>query len=171
MGFYDSKGYSVLAIKSVIYLMKIINIKINCDIFIGSTCPHLNDIKETIKGNKSFRLFLNKNNLKDLYIKFDLALGALGMSFLERIQIGVPSIVIPQNKIQKKLIRYWQRQNVAFVSENNIRSILNSMVNLILCDSIRVTKVENGKALLDGNGSKRIAKIIKDFDEDKISIL
>ena len=34
IGFYDSKGYSVLAIKSVIYLMKIINIKINCDIFI-----------------------------------------------------------------------------------------------------------------------------------------
>ena len=48
------------------------------------------------------------------------------MSFLERIQIGVPSIVIPQNKIQKELIRYWQRQNVAFVSENNIRSILNN---------------------------------------------
>ena len=170
MGFYDSKGYSVLAIKSVIYLMKVINIKINCDIFIGSACPHLKEIKEIIKENKFFRLFLDNNNLKYLYVKFDLALGSLGMSFLERIQIGVPSIVIPQNKIQEELVRYWKRQNVAFVSENNIRSILNSMVNLILCDNIRAIKVENGQALLDGNGSKRIAKIIKDFDEDKISI-
>ena len=29
MGFYDSKGHTVFAIKSVIYLMKIIKIRIN----------------------------------------------------------------------------------------------------------------------------------------------
>ena len=128
MGFYDSKGHTVFAIKSVIYLMKIIKIRINCDIYLGSSCPHLIKIKKIIEENKNFRLFLDKRNIKDLYPNFDLALGAIGMSFLERIHIGVPSIVIPQNKLQEELIRYWKRQDVAFMCDNNIYSILNSMI-------------------------------------------
>ena len=170
MGSYDSKGYSVIAMKAVLNLIKIVKIKINCAVFIGNSCPQLKNIKKLIKENSCFKLHLDNRNIKDYYPNFDLALGALGVSFLERIYVGVPSIIIPQNKIQRELIRYWKEKDVAFLSDNNIYSMLNSMISLIVCDNIRLKKVKNGQALLDGLGAKRIVKIIKKHNEDKIPI-
>ena len=96
--------------------------------------------------------------MEELYKKSSFAIGAPGFSQLERIEYKIPSILIAQNKTQKKLLKYWVASGCALVVQN-IEKELKKLFYLISSNEVKSNIIKS----FDYNGAKRIYKNIKAF--------
>ena len=91
----------------------------------------------------------------------NIAIGAPGLSYMERLASGIPNILIPQNNIHIDLIDKWVSLGCAIKAENSIRSIQDSL-NLLILDNVLKTKlIKTGHKFIDGKGGIRIVEEIK----------
>ena len=132
------------------------------NIILGKYKKNVNAIRKMISVNKSFKLFKNLLNLETMYKKSDFAIGAPGFSQIERTEYNIPTILIAQNSIQKKLLSGWHHSGCALVVENlqELNSKITSMINSKeLKKNIKKNMLKN----IDGKGVFRIIKKIEDY--------
>tara|TARA_B100000902_G_scaffold399197_1_gene468926 strand:- start:3729 stop:5204 length:1476 start_codon:yes stop_codon:yes gene_type:complete len=88
-------------------------------IVIGVQNKRKNQIINQIKNLKNFQAVLgNKDNLYSFFLNSKLVITSVGMSMYEHLTLGLNSIVIPQNKLQKKVINNLSSINlINFVSD------------------------------------------------------
>ena len=88
-------------------------------IVIGVQNKRKNQIINQIKNLKNFQAVLgNKDNLYSFFLNSKLVITSVGMSMYEHFTLGLNSIVIPQNKLQKKVINNLSSINlINFVSD------------------------------------------------------
>lgn len=104
--------------KSVIEVLSSIDIdyQMDVDVILGANAPHIESIMTKIKGaNKNIRLIIQPNNLIDILVESDLAIGAAGGSMLERCCLGLPSLIYVAAENQKEFARYYSELGVAFL--------------------------------------------------------
>ena len=71
-------------------------------------------------------MIVNKKNMNSIYKKSFFAIGAPGISQAERLASGVPTILISQNILHKKIIDNWIKLECAIKSDlNNIKLTKN----------------------------------------------
>lgn len=114
---------------------------------------------------KPLKILQNVKNINEIMIQHDIAITAGGNTLLELASLGVPSVVICGEKFEEETSKILQRNgfgiNLGFgkdLSGKKIENIVNSLMNN---KEMRIRMSKNGKNLIDGKGSNRIANIIQ----------
>jgi len=159
-GAYDSIGITINAIEAIKNILLYHSYSFETVITLGKDSPIINKVRDLIKNLPNFQLILESKNMENIYRNCNIAIGAPGLSFLERLASGVPSVLIAQNKIHDELIEKWVKLGCAVRAENSIMSIQNNLNLLYLDHILRNTIITKGQNLVDGNGGNRIVKEI-----------
>lgn len=159
LGAYDSKGITLKAIKAVKKLKKIKN-KVFTYILVTKYFPFIKIIEDNLKNDKNFKVIVDKKNIIDVANNCDLAIGAPGISHLERLALGIPTVLLAQNIKQTNLVEFWSKKKCAILANNSVQSIFQKVLYLMDDKSVRDLIIKNGKKNIDGLGAKRIAEKI-----------
>ena len=98
--------------------------------------------------------------MSKIYNNSSIAIGAPGLSHMERLYFGIPTILIPQNDIHTSIVDKWVDIGCAIKSKNSISLIEKKIFSIIENSNIRNNLIKNGTSLVDGKGALRIAKEI-----------
>ncbi len=114
-GNVDSKGLTEKTIKVLLNLFEENiayknNFKIN--VVIGKQKKNINFIKKILFDQESFKLHFNLDKLDNIYKKTFFAIGAPGFSQVERSEYGIPTLLIAQNELQKKVITILEKKRL-----------------------------------------------------------
>ena len=145
---------------------------------IGKTAP-LNSLKNTISGNVfivatgpslskiDFNLYIDNFNISIILKESDLVIGSGGLSLLERLTVGVPSITFPisenQNLIKKKIHKL---NCTYFITEELINDFIGIMMKLINNYKLRERMSKLARIKFDGKGVLRVSPGIYTDKED-----
>jgi spore coat polysaccharide biosynthesis predicted glycosyltransferase SpsG len=159
-GSVDSIGITLNVIQAIknIFLNKKYDFKIF--ITLGKDSPIIQQVKSSIRMFTSFKLIIDSPNMKKIYSESILCIGAPGLSFLERLSVGLPSLLIAQNDKHMKLINTWVNLGCAIKASNNIKSIENNLKRLLFDKDTCIKIINNGIKIVDGKGANRIAETI-----------
>jgi spore coat polysaccharide biosynthesis predicted glycosyltransferase SpsG len=168
MGSYDSLGITLNIIKAVQNLSFKLKKIMKTTIVLGTGSPIIKEVEKIIKEDLDFNLLIDVKNMNNIYNNSNIAIGAPGLSHMERLYIGLPTILIAQNVVHETLIDKWVNLGCAIKSSNNIKVIEKKILNIIENKIISKELIKNGKKLIDGKGAFRIAqailKVFKTYD-------
>ena len=143
-------------------LKKILQKKIKITIVVGPSYKYLKNIKKYI-SNKEIKLFQNKKNISNLFIKQDLVITSAGITTYELASLGIPSILIPMDKYQMKTAKKMELNgfglNYGYWNDNGQK--LDKLINSISNYENRKKMSKRGKKIVDGKGLERILKKIE----------
>ena len=158
MGMYDSKGVTLEIVKVLKKLYEKRQINFKTFITLGSNSPILNNLKREISKSKDkITLQIDTKNMYEIYNKCVFAIGAPGLSHLERLASGLPSILISQTKNHELLINKWKQKWCALVSQNNRSSIERAILKMNNSKRLRKKIGLQGQLNVDGKGAARIS--------------
>ena len=139
--------------------------KYNITIVIGPSYKYLKNIEKIIFNNKKIKLFQNKKNIAELYIKHDIVISSAGITAYELACLGIPSIFMPMDKYQMKTAKEMELNGFGInygYWDNNYKK-LDQTIYLISNQDIRKKMSTCGKKLVDGKGLERILKKIQEL--------
>jgi spore coat polysaccharide biosynthesis predicted glycosyltransferase SpsG len=163
MGYFDSKGITIKILKAIELIIYKFNYDIVVNVVIGNESLHLVEIN-TFK-DKNSKLFIH-NNVRDMslfYKNSDIAIGATGLSNMERLAAGLPTLLIAQNKDQNNLINNLVKNGYALTAKNTLHSIEKAIIQMFSSSRELRAISRKGVKLVDGKGAKRIAKSINNI--------
>lgn len=146
-------GGSDVTNETPFYLNKVIKYYPDAKItvVIGKGFNNINEIMEQKNKEIEFAFNTNALSMRNLMLKSDLAVSAAGQTISELARVGVPTIGIQIAENQKNNIKYWQEAGF-LLTKDNIGNKLSYELRK-RCSSI-------GKALIDGQGVKRIVEVL-----------
>ena len=159
-GAYDSMGITLNVIKAIKNLLISNSYTDDIVITLAGGSPIINQVKTLIKNFSNFQLVLDSKNMEAIYEDCNIAIGAPGLSYLERLASGLPSILISQNEIHNSLIDKWVKLGCGLRAENSTKSIQKNLKLLLFNDILRKKIIIEGKNLVDGKGASRIVNEI-----------
>jgi spore coat polysaccharide biosynthesis predicted glycosyltransferase SpsG len=159
-GAVDSYGVTLKAIQAIKNIILKYNYEYKVIITLGKYSPIIKYVKLAINDITNFKLIIDSFNMKDIYNKSTISIGAPGLSYLERMASGLPSLLVAQNVKHIKLINSWANLRCCIKANNNVSSIEYNLKRLLINKGLRRDIINNGVNLIDGEGSSRIAKHI-----------
>ncbi len=159
-GAFDSSGITLNVIMAIKNLLLFHSHKYFIVITLGKDSPILDKVRASIKNFSNFQLVIDSKNIEDIYRDCSIAIGAPGLSYLERLASGLPSLLISQNKIHDGLINKWVKLGCAVRAKNSIKSIQNNLNHFLLDNNLQKKISIKGKNIIDGKGANRIVKEI-----------
>ncbi len=135
---------------------------------VGAFSEDLKQIKHLTKGNKNIEIHQNVTDMKGLMLKSDLSVTAAGSTQYELCACGIPSInyVLADNQILGAL-GFFKRSIMEYAGDvrkdkDFYRTLHEKTIALSLDKLKREIMSKKAKALVDGRGAKRIAKVISE---------
>jgi spore coat polysaccharide biosynthesis predicted glycosyltransferase SpsG len=151
MGGADPNCLSLNAIESLEKLPE----KCLINVIVGPLCPFTDCISTAAK--KSFHevvIHHNPRELPELMRRADFAISGCGTSFFELSYLGTPSIVVPQNEVERNFCRYLSERQMALYFEADEIDI-TPMLNCENRNSFRHLQMHT----FDGKGAERILQL------------
>ena len=109
-------------------------------------------------------LLIDNREIEKVYSKMDLAIGAGGLSLFERFYIGVPSLSVMTNDLQKESIIYSEKQNstisIGSYKDVSVSKISSYLLKITDNYNLRSELFKNAKILVDGEGVNRVVNKI-----------
>jgi UDP-2,4-diacetamido-2,4,6-trideoxy-beta-L-altropyranose hydrolase len=101
MGGGDLFNLTTIAIRAV----KLIKKNININVVIGATNPHYEEVKSLCDLLPDTKLYIQVDNMAELMLQADLAIGAGGATTWERCYLGLPALtlVFAENQVETTL--------------------------------------------------------------------
>jgi spore coat polysaccharide biosynthesis predicted glycosyltransferase SpsG len=114
--------------------------------------------------NFNFYSYISASDMKNLMLKCDIAISGGGQTLYELARVGLPTLVICFANNQKNNIEGLKERRVidyigSYRDKNLFSNLKKSIDNLFLCQK-RMKKAKLLKKAIDGNGVKRIVKIL-----------
>jgi spore coat polysaccharide biosynthesis predicted glycosyltransferase SpsG len=160
-GLYDSQNCTKLAINA----LKETKFDGIVRVAIGSKAPHLSKIKQML-SNYSFEIeiYEDVDGLYELNSEADLVIGAGGVSLLERMALGKPSITFIVTDNQESQVK-WATSIGATISftlnEYLLKSDIVNTINILLSDMrIRNNMSKIAANIIDGKGALRASEVL-----------
>ncbi len=160
-GLYDSLDCTTLVINAI----KKTKFDGIVQVAIGSRAPHLSKIKNLlINCSFSIEIYEDMDGLYELNSGADLVIGAGGVSLLERMALGKPSITFIVADNQEGQVK-WATVLGATISltlnENLLESDVVNAINILLSDEkVRKNMSEIASNIVDGKGALRVSEIL-----------
>ena len=158
-GLRDSNNYSLQTLDT----LSACNFDGKVVVAIGSQSPHLKSLL-SVKEKYDFivEVVLDSDGLHELMKKTDMVIGAGGVSLLERMALGKPSVTIIAAENQRNQAD-WAETIGATINADPLKSEFKTdmirAINLLLNQKEkRVEMGYRGMNTIDGKGSKRVAK-------------
>ena len=106
-----------------------------------------------------------QHEIKKIYLSCDLCIGSAGISIWDRINLGLPNIVVNPNFQQSHLAEYLKTKKIVKVIDvrNNYLTMAEKMIIIkFLKNPIeRYKMIKLGLELIDGNGLSRVLNFIQ----------
>lgn len=164
LGGADPENLTAKVVKALSRIDK----KLRAILVLGPAYTHHEELRELLKDvKKSKPKFVVKSNVKNmakLMMEADLALTAGGETIYELAATGTPAINISQVEHQSINASELEREGTAVnlglgkdVSEEQIRDVVEQLIG---DKEMREKMSARGKKLVDGKGTKRVAKVI-----------
>jgi len=133
------------------------------NIAIGGQAPNLKKILNSINSYSfSVNIILDSNGLYDLLIQSDMVIGAGGVSLLERMSLGRPSVTIVAADNQRKQCAWSEKFGATILVdplEQQFQYDLTNAITILLKSEERRLEMSNkGMAIIDGKGGMRVAR-------------
>ena len=134
------------------------------DIVVGTNNPYKEEIKKLVHARPRTTIHFNLPHLADLMSSADLAIGAGGSTNLERMCLGLPTLLIACAENQKlssialakmnlvSYLGYYTTIDVEVISE----AIVNLMSDPLLLKEMSI----RNKILVDGLGTSRLVEVL-----------
>ena len=128
------------------------------NIIIGVRNRNGNHIKKQVNNLKDFKIIKgNKKNLYSVFLNSKLIITGVSTSMHEHLALGANSIVIPQNKLQNRIISNLSSLNLINFTKYQ-KKIDKNYINKILNQKNLLTKKKILKNLIDTKGTDRIVE-------------
>jgi len=130
---------------------------------LGSKSLSTKLIKANIK-KYTFNVDIVKDvdGLYNLMNKSDMVIGSGGVTLLERMALGKPSISIPVSSNQEQQIELSGLMGATFAVASDLHDINNGLEFILNNYKGREKMSRTARYLVDGNGAKRTASVITD---------
>ena len=153
MGGVDKKNYTS---KLISILSNKLFAKFRKEIIVGQKNNKLVHLQKQTRKLKNFKITIgNKKSLYPFFINSKLVITSLGTSMYEHLTLGINSIVIAQNNIQKRIIKNISLYNlINFI--DNYKNINKNYVYKVLNQKKFSKKKKELSNLFDRKGSSRI---------------
>ncbi len=133
-------------------------------VVMGTAATHLPKMRLRAQDDPALTLLVDHYDMASLYLAHDLAIGAGGVSLLERMCCGLPTIAVLQADNQRRNIE-------ATVAAGAVHAVgcLDSTTTVALAEALGVliddrerrhTMRDSGLAMVDGNGAHRVAEAL-----------
>ncbi len=158
-GLRDSNNFT----SQVLGALSECDFKGNVNIAIGSQAPNLKKILNSVNNyNFPVNIVLDSNGLYDLLIQSDIVIGAGGVSLLERMALGKPSITIVAVENQRNQ-SVWSENSGATILVDPLEQqfqydLTNAITILLKSEERRLEMSNKGMAIIDGKGGMRVAR-------------
>lgn len=137
---------------------------ININVVMGNSCKHKEDVKKLCSDRLNFIYHEQISYMAKLMSDVDLFIGAGGSTSLERMAMGLPSIVFSIANNQTKICEDLASQNLvkyAGLAENFDINEFENLLDLSIKDfSWRKFVNSESVKLVDGRGVKKLSSII-----------
>lgn len=128
-------------------------------VLLGKSSPHFSDVVSYCTKHQKIKHIEFTNDMAELMLGHDLAIGAPGTTSWERCCLGLPSILIPLAENQKDNCKALVNANAVIkVERNDIEFKLLPSVELLLNEYKEYHK--NNMNICDGLGVNRVAEAI-----------
>ena len=159
-GSSDTKNITTKILSKIVHNIDTINFHI----ILGSKNKFKDSIVENFKSQKNIKFYKKISNMYLHLSKCDVAIGSPGHTNIERMTLGVPTILISANKDQKMIAGQIEKKNYGlylghfnnFFTPNNRIKLQNYLTDLSLLNSIRNNLIRS----FDGGGYQRVKKEI-----------
>ena len=136
-------------------------------VVLGPDAPHLATVSAKAAALGDVNVLVDVKDMITLYRNADLAVGAGGVSLLERLCVGVPSVIVTQAEDQEHNARAAERLGVAVpvgAARNLTRDALAAVFVDLIADAARRRALRStGLMLIDGRGAVRAARSLTQF--------
>ncbi|OUU62604.1 MAG: hypothetical protein CBC22_03685 [Alphaproteobacteria bacterium TMED62] len=140
--------------------------KFKVNIILGKYKMNITSIRRMISLNKNFTLFRNPTSLDKIYNYSDFAIGAPGFSQIERLEYNIPTVLVAQNEIQKKLLTSWEESGCALIVKNIHRDLKQKILLMVQSDQTTNNIKEMISKQFDNHGTSRILEKIENYIYD-----
>lgn len=136
---------------------------IKFEVLTTSFYAKLEDIKEICSDSVlDFNLHINNFKTQTLIQDSDLIIGSGGMSLLERLTVGVPSITFSISKNQDLLKKKLHNSDYTFyINEESKQEAIKTILKVINDYELRLKMSLKCRKKFDGQGLKRVSKFLK----------
>ncbi|HEX9648294.1 MAG TPA: hypothetical protein VGB88_12390, partial [Alphaproteobacteria bacterium] len=124
---------------------------------LGASAPGLESVRAKRRARGDAGLVTDAADLIGLYEASDIAIGAPGVSFLERLCCGLPSVLVAQGPRQRPSLDWAARAGSALVAEADVAAIARAVQRLLDDDFLWRRLRARGMRLIDGRGAGRLA--------------
>jgi UDP-2,4-diacetamido-2,4,6-trideoxy-beta-L-altropyranose hydrolase len=130
--------------------------KFNIVVVLGKTSPNIKMIKAYAK-NKNIEVIVDANNMSELMLNADIAIGAGGSTSWERCCLGLPTLLCVLADNQRGAAERLEDQGAVIIIKN-----LKTDLQLIIENSDHQNIMSNNaKSICDGLGCKRVVSYVK----------
>lgn len=141
------------------------NYKIDVDVVMGKSSPHLDKVAAVCSRNNHFNLHVNTSEMAKLIAEADMAIAAGGTSVWERCCLGLPSIIVAIADNQVEISENLAENNLCFYagfySDDKIEQKISKLLDFCVNNPIMLKKQsEKSTLLLDGKGKEYIWEAI-----------
>lgn len=131
-------------------------------VVLGPDAPFLAELRARFESAACrFVVAPSRDELSELLVTHDLAVGSAGVSFVERLCVGLPSIVVDAIDNQRANVEAARRLGVAtVVADEDVRDAgrFAAKIEAVAADpDLRARYRSKGRALVDAEGGPRIA--------------
>lgn len=144
MGGYDKKNVTYEVLQQL-------DDNFNVVVVLGKESQHRDMIKHYVK-DKNIEIIIAAENMAELMLNADLAIGAGGSSSWERCCLGLPTLLYVTSENQKKVAKSLEQLGAVIIVNNlkdNLQSITSSLIHWRNIS-------EKAQAICDGMGIKRV---------------
>lgn len=162
-GAIDGMGVTPMAVRAVLAALP----EYRIDAFAGSSSASLDVLEEMATHTDALTLHVDCVNPAHTLAQCEFAIGAAGVSALERCALGLPAITVLVSDNQRKSFDALNAAQVIvpieFTKDTFEKDIGQAVISLSLDDRKRTSLGERALAYCDGRGVERIADIIDEI--------
>ncbi len=140
------------------------NKKIKVNIIIGEANLNFKKRYKDSLNNKNIKIIKKKNNIRKYFVDTDLVICTGGTMMFEALTCKKLTAVIKNYDHQKHAIKYFDKNNCIFYLGER-KKIKTNFINKLLTENYKNLRpvLENIPNELDGLGSTRVIRLIKEF--------
>ncbi|MGE0254667.1 MAG: UDP-2,4-diacetamido-2,4,6-trideoxy-beta-L-altropyranose hydrolase [Alphaproteobacteria bacterium] len=130
------------------------------DVILGPDAPHLDAIRRLVTGLPAVRLHVGPPDVATILHGATLAIGAGGVSALERCALGVPSLIVPVAANQNDTAAGLAQAGAAIVTDGAPADLAAALASLWPDTARRQAMRSAALALCDSLGASRVAAAV-----------
>ena len=149
IGGSDSKNYTYVILQQL-------SDNFNVTIVLGKQSPHNQMLKSYVK-DKSITIIIDADNMAELMLSADLAIGAGGSTSWERCCLGLPTLLYVTADNQKKIAKKLEKTDAVKIVKNFAQDLQEIIDDF---SSWRIMS-KNASKVCDGLGAKKILQYVQ----------